>query len=82
MDEKIYFLELWFNGFIDLSVIEGITKEEFQKILDERNTERKNECDIYDWIHADGYFDWIAYRVEKAGGMMTHIDNQNLVIDN
>lgn len=81
MNEKIYFLELWFNGYVDLFVIEWISKEEFKKILDDRNTERKNECNIYDWVHSDWYFDWLVYRVEQAGGMITAIDNNNMVID-
>ena len=78
---KFYFLELWFHWYIDLCIVEWISKEEFNKCLEKRNKEWKEECENWWWIHVEWFYDWLAFMIEQLWWKLTCIDENNVIID-
>lgn len=78
--ERFYFIELGFRWYVDLCIVEWISKDDFQHILIERNEERENESKL-DWVHAEWYYDWLSWRVEKQWWRLICVKDTDVILD-
>lgn len=81
---KFYFInqrfECWWLQYTDLCIIEWISQTDFHSILGKRQEERLEE--EKDWVHWEGFYDRLAFDIEKLWWKLECITDSDIYFNN